>query len=145
MALKRLKKEFSDIKKNSIDGVLIEPDNDNLFLWKGIIDGPDGTPYEDGRFDLIIKIPSQYPFKAPIVNFETPIYHCNISKDGEICLDILKDQWSPALTISNVLLSIQSLLNEPNPKDPLRAEVADLLLSDRKKHDDIVRRHIKNI
>ena len=86
--------------------------------------GPADSPFAGGVFKLSINFPTDYPFKPPKVNFETKIYHPNVNSAGVICLDILKDQWSPALTISKVLLSILSLLTDANPKDPLWPEVA---------------------
>merc|ERR1719253_1049377 len=89
--------------------------------------GPPDSPYAGGVFFLDIHFPADYPFKPPKVHFTTRIYHCNINSNGGICLDILKDQWSPALTISKVLLSICSLLTDPNPDDPLVPDIAQLL------------------
>ena len=100
------------------------PKGDNLNEWGGIIVGPEGTPYEGGIYQLDILFPKDYPFKPPKIKITTPIYHCNISGNGYICLDVLKDKWSPVLTISKVMLSICSLLNDPNPADPLRPEIA---------------------
>ena len=97
--------------------------------------GPEKCPYEGGVFYLNIRFPADYPFKPPKVAFETKIYHPNINSAGGICLDILKDQWSPALTISKVLLSIGSLLCDPNPDDPLVPDIARLFLTDREKYN----------
>jgi len=86
--------------------------------------GPEDSPFSGGVFFLDIHFPADYPFKPPKIVFQTKVYHPNINKNGSICLDILKDQWSPALTLSRVLLSISSLLTDPNPDDPLVPEIA---------------------
>merc|ERR1712019_300588 len=88
--------------------------------------GPTTSPYEGGVFKLELFLPEDYPMSAPKVRFITKIYHPNIDKLGRICLDILKDKWSPALQIRTVLLSIQALLSAPNPDDPLANDVAEL-------------------
>ena len=101
--------------------------------------GPEDSPYAGGCFYLIIHFPTDYPFKPPKVSFSTQIYHPNINKNGSICLDILRGQWSPALTISKVLLSICSLLTDPNPDDPLVPEVARLYKTDIMKYNEEAR------
>lgn len=89
-----------------------------------IILGPQQSPYEGGAFKLELFLPQEYPMAAPKVRFLTKIYHPNIDKLGRICLDILKDKWSPALQIRTVLLSIQALMSAPNPDDPLDENIA---------------------
>ncbi len=101
--------------------------------------GPDDSPYQGGIFFLNIQFPTDYPFKPPKITFNTKIYHCNVNSNGSICLDILKEQWSPALTISKVLLSICSLLTDPNPEDPLVPEIASILKCNKAKHDQNAR------
>jgi len=102
-----------------------------MFRWEGVIMGPADSPYAGGVFKLNIQFPVDYPFKPPHLQFTTKIYHPNINAAGLICLDILKGQWSPALTISKVLLSITSLLTDPNPNDPLVPEIATLYKRDK--------------
>lgn len=135
-ALKRIKNEIDDLTKNPLpncSATLI--DDDDMFHWKGTITGPKESPYEGGVFYLDIIFPSDYPFKPPKITFTTKIYHPNISSSGSICLDILKDQWSPALMISKVLLSISSLLCDPNPADPLVHEIAKIYKTDITKYN----------
>merc|ERR1712098_126052 len=118
-----------DMGKNPPDNCSAGPIGDGLFKWQATITGPAGTPYDGGVFFLDIRFPQDYPFKPLIIRFKTKIYHCNINDKGGICLDILKDQWSPALTLSKVLISICSLLSDPNPDDPLSPVIAKLYKS----------------
>jgi len=135
MALKRINKELADIGKSPPSNCSAGPIGDDLFKWQATIMGPSDSPYEGGVFFLEIQFPQDYPFKPPKIRFQTKIYHCNVNDKGGICLDILKDNWSPALTISKVLLSICSLLTDPNPDDPLVPEIATLYKKNRKTHD----------
>jgi len=101
--------------------------------------GPDDSPYAGGVYFLNIHFPTDYPFKPAKINFTTRIYHPNINSNGSICLDILKEQWSPALTISKVLLSISSLLTDANPDDPLVPEIAHIYKTDKAKYEATAR------
>ncbi|XP_051872939.1 ubiquitin-conjugating enzyme E2 E1-like [Pristis pectinata] len=119
------------------------PKGDNVYEWRSTILGPPGSVYEGGVFFLDIMFSAEYPFKPPKVTFRTRIYHCNINSQGVICLDILKDNWSPALTISKVLLSICSLLTDCNPADPLVGSIATQYMTNRAEHDRIARQWTK--
>ena len=139
MAMKRIKKELADISKDPPSSCTAGPHNDDMFFWDATLFGPRDSPYEGGVFFLRIQFPEDYPFKPPRVGFVTRVYHVNVNDKGGICLDILKDQWSPALTTSKVLLSICSLLTDPNPDDPLVPEAAQLYKSDKGKFDETAR------
>tara|TARA_B100001063_G_C16753150_1_gene551493 strand:+ start:1820 stop:2263 length:444 start_codon:yes stop_codon:yes gene_type:complete len=135
MSLKRIQREIIELNNDPPHNCNAGPLNDDYYQWCATIIGPEGSPYSDGIFSLEINFPADYPFKPPKIHFTTRIYHCNISSNGSICLDILKEQWSPALTISKVLLSISSLLTDANPDDPLVPEIAKLYKEDKEKHD----------
>ncbi|XP_062354557.1 LOW QUALITY PROTEIN: ubiquitin-conjugating enzyme E2 E3 [Cinclus cinclus] len=140
---KRIQKELAEITLDPPPNCSAGPKGDNIYEWRSTILGPPGSVYEGGVFFLDITFSSDYPFKPPKVTFRTRIYHCNINSQGVICLDILKDNWSPALTISKVLLSICSLLTDCNPADPLVGSIATQYLTNRAEHDRIARQWTK--
>ncbi|KAM0748129.1 ubiquitin-conjugating enzyme [Meredithblackwellia eburnea MCA 4105] len=121
---KRISKETQRLLQDSPPGITAVPHEDNLRYFDVEITGPDSSPFEGGNFKLELFLPEEYPMAPPKVRFLTKIYHPNIDKLGRICLDILKDKWSPALQIRTVLLSVQALLSAPNPDDPLANDVA---------------------
>jgi len=140
MALRRLQREYSEIQQDPPSNCTAGPVSDaDFFTWKAMIFGPAESPFQGGVFNLTIRFPSDYPFKPPIVTFSTKIYHPNINAAGGICLDILKQQWSPALTISKVLLSILSLLTDANPNDPLVPEIANIYKTNRAEYEQVAR------
>lgn len=147
-SLKRIQKELrtinEELSKNEVANILqINCSEDNISQWSTIIKGPKDTAYEEGVYELEIKFPVNYPFVPPKIKFITQMYHPNISKDGSICLDILKDQWSPALSVSKVLLSICALLSDPNPNDPLSGDVAKVYNKNRELFETTVKEYIQ--
>jgi len=134
--LRRVTKEIQDVEADQSTRITIEPVGANLFHLVGAFEGPEGTPYEGGRYEIDIVIPEGYPFQPPKMKFITKVYHPNISSaSGAICLDILKDAWSPVLTLKSTLISLQSLLCDPQPNDPQDAEVAKHYLTSRASFD----------
>ncbi|KAG6418329.1 hypothetical protein SASPL_120532 [Salvia splendens] len=156
MASKRILKELKDLQRDPPTSCSAGPVAEDMFHWQATIMGPSESPYAGGVFLVSIHFPPDYPFKppkvvpvdkfglwtrnyAPEVAFRTKVFHPNINSNGSICLDILKEQWSPALTISKVLLSICSLLTDPNPDDPLVPEIAHMYKTDRAKYESAAR------
>ena len=127
----RIKKEYQALQKEKNTNVEVKLVNNDIRHWKGRIKGPIDTCYQGGIFDVDIIIPDDYPFKPPKMKFDTKIWHPNISSvTGAICLDILKNEWTPALTIRTALISLQALMCEPVPNDPQDAVVAKQYMSD---------------
>lgn len=128
----RIIKEYEDLKKNEKENtVVVWMVDGNIRHWKGKIKGPQDTCYQGGVFVIDIVIPDDYPFKPPKMKFDTKIWHPNISSvTGAICLDILKNEWTPALTIRTALISLQALMCSPVPEDPQDAQVASQYMSD---------------
>ena len=112
---RRVLKETERLDKDPVPGITAVPHAENLRYFDVKLDGPADTPFAGGVFRLELFLPDGYPMEAPKVRFLTKIYHPNIDRLGRICLDVLKDKWSPALQIRHVLLSIQQLMTSPNP------------------------------
>ncbi|MDR0276837.1 MAG: ubiquitin-conjugating enzyme E2 [Paucimonas sp.] len=123
-ALKRIKRELEDISKDPPANCSAGPQGESLFHWKATMMGPMNTPYEGGVFFLDVQFPKDYPFKPLKLAFETRVWHPNIGENGEIGLEVLDENWSPALTLSKVLLSVQALLADPEPRGALNLEAA---------------------
>jgi ubiquitin-conjugating enzyme E2 D/E len=140
---KRLMREHHDIEKSPSTNVSAGPISDNISHWEAIIIGPEDTPYSGGIFNLDIQFPQDYPFKPPKIKFVTTIWHPNIDRQGSICLDILKSNWSPALTIDRVLMSICSLLGTPNADDPLNTNAAREFKRDISQYNSTVREYVR--
>lgn len=144
LAKNRLLKDLIQLQSLTInDGITAAPINQsNLFEWQAIILGPDQTSYEGGIYELTLSIPCDYPIKPPKVRFKTEIFHPNIYTNGDICIDILQNQWSEVMSIEKILLSIRSLLNEPNEKSPANPEAALLYKEHRHEFHQRVRNDI---
>jgi len=110
---------------------------DDMYHWEVVLYGPEDSLYEGSVYKLDIRLPNDYPFSAPRVKFITPIQHVNINSKGDICLDILRDEWRAAQNIKSVILSILLLLSQPNPDDPFNSELAELY---RNNHKEYIRR-----
>ncbi|KAF5324865.1 hypothetical protein D9611_004534 [Ephemerocybe angulata] len=125
---KRLGNELMTLMMSASPGISAFPKNDgNLFEWVGTIEGPNETIYAGLTFRINIAFPSNYPYVAPAIKFETPCFHPNVDiGSGAICLDILQDKWSAVYSVQTILLSLQSLLGEPNNNSPLNSEAASL-------------------
>jgi len=133
MALKRIIRESKEMQSDPPANTSAGPASDgDIFTWKAVIFGPSESPYAGGTFHLDVYFPADYPFKPPKLKFLNRVFHPNINENGDICLDILKDSgWTPALTISKVLLSVLSLLTDPNPDSALVPEIAELYRRDK--------------
>ncbi|XP_019507300.1 PREDICTED: ubiquitin-conjugating enzyme E2 N-like [Hipposideros armiger] len=123
--LRRIIKETQLLLAEPVPGIRAEPNESNACYFHVAIAGPQVSLFKGGTFKLELFLPEKYPMAARKVRFMTKIYHSNVDKLGSICLDILKGKWFPALQIHTVLLSIQALLNAPNPDDPLANDIAE--------------------
>lgn len=128
MQRQRISRELSKITNNPHSGICVFP-TEKFDLIEAKLTGPPDTPYADGIFSLEIMIPEKYPFVPPSMKFVTKIYHPNIDDNGRICLDLIKmppsGNWKPTIGLEGLLIAIRSLLEFPNPDDPLMSNIAE--------------------
>lgn len=145
-ATRRLQKELTDIRKSGIKAFReIQVDESNILTWQGLI-VPENPPYNKGAFRIEINFPAEYPFKPPKITFRTKIYHPNIDEKGQVCLPIISaDNWKPATKTDQVIQALITLVNDPEPEHPLRADLAEEYSKDKKKFlknaDEFTRKH----
>ncbi|ENN71562.1 hypothetical protein YQE_11664, partial [Dendroctonus ponderosae] len=127
-------KELGDIRNSGLKFFRdIQVDETNILTWQGLI-VPDSPPYNKGAFKIEINFPAEYPFKPPKINFKTKIYHPNIDEKGQVCLPIISaENWKPATKTDQVIQALVALVNDPEPEHPLRADLAEEYLKDKKK------------
>ncbi|KAL0142445.1 ubiquitin-conjugating enzyme E2 2 [Mucor lusitanicus] len=120
------------------------PCPENIMMWNAVIFGPGNRyPFEDGTFKLVLQFDETYPNKPPQVKFVSKMFHPNVYANGELCLDILQNRWSPTYDVAAILTSIQSLFNDPNPNSPANAEAANLYRENRKEYVRRVRETVE--
>ncbi|KAG0233236.1 Ubiquitin-conjugating enzyme E2 G2 [Actinomortierella wolfii] len=156
-ALKRLMTEYREITLHAPEGITAAPiSENNFFEWEALIEGPADTPYEGGIFTATLSFPKDYPLSPPVMKFTCPMYHPNIYQDGTVCISILhapgddpnmyessSERWSPVQSIEKILLSVLSMLAEPNDESGANIDASKMWRTDRKQFDAIVRQTIR--
>ena len=99
--------------------------------------------YRGGCFLFTLRVSNQYPHEPPRVKCETRVYHPNIDLEGNVCLNILREDWKPVLSLSAVVYGLLHLFLEPNADDPLNKEAAETLSSNRKLFEQNVNRSLR--
>ena len=139
----RLTRDLAKLNEDKLDGVEINNIKD-LSKWGAKILGPPNTPFENGSFEIEMKFTDQYPVKPPSVKFITPMFHPNIYKDGKVCVDILQSEWSPVQNVRTILVSLRSLLMDPNPNSPANREAAKLYRENFSKYSETIKTMINH-
>ena len=128
MARNRLTQELREMTRNPDPDISIKMTGDTIEHWEAMVRGPKDSPYEGGEYRLKMECTSEYPLKPPRVTFITKIFHPNVNfSDGDLCLDILKDGWSPAWTLQYVCRAVIALMLDPNAESPLNCDAGNLI------------------
>lgn len=143
-ASKRLQKELVDLRTSGLRTVKeINVDEGNLLIWNALI-VPSQPPFNYGAFRVELNFPVEYPFKPPRLTLKTKIYHPNFDEKGQICLSIVSpENWKPATRVNQVMEALVQLIHEPEPDHPLRADLAEEFVTNRKKFLKNAEEHTK--
>eukprot|EP00457_Paulinella_chromatophora_P013351 gb/GEZN01013642.1/.p1 GENE.gb/GEZN01013642.1/~~gb/GEZN01013642.1/.p1 ORF type:complete len:190 (+),score=24.60 gb/GEZN01013642.1/:130-699(+) len=140
-----LKNQLRDLTKNPVDGFSVGLEDDSIYKWRVMMEGPEDTPFEGGYFPASLTFPKEYPNKPPVMMFLTAgFFHPNVYKDGKVCISILheakedkfnkqekmEEKWRPILGVEAVLISVLSMLGDPNLDSPANVDAAVMLKKD---------------
>ncbi|KAF9933899.1 Ubiquitin-conjugating enzyme E2 7 [Linnemannia zychae] len=156
-ALRRLMTEYRELTLHAPEGITAGPTSEeNFFEWEALIEGPQDTPYEGGIFPATLTFPKDYPLSPPVMKFTCEMFHPNIYQDGTVCISILhapgddpnmyessSERWSPVQSVEKILLSVLSMLAEPNDESGANIEACKVWRSDREHFDEIVRSTVR--
>ncbi|XP_012273433.1 uncharacterized protein LOC105695936 [Orussus abietinus] len=135
----RLRNELKSLRIDPPEGIEATPLDQMCCHWQATITGPVGSPYEGGLFYLYLQVPYSYPMCPPVVRFLTKILHPNVSRHGDVGIDSIHHNWSLALTISKVLISVQSLLTDPYCQVCMEPQVGEMYMNDRERFEEVAR------
>lgn len=156
-ALKRLMAEYRQLTLNPPEGIIAGPVNEeNFFEWEALIMGPEGTPFEDGVFTAKIVFPSDYPLSPPKMKFVSDMFHPNVYPDGRVCISILHapgddpmgyetsaERWSPVQSVEKILLSVVSMLAEPNDESGANVDASKMWRDNREEFNKIAKNLVR--
>ncbi|XP_054756483.1 ubiquitin-conjugating enzyme E2 R2-like [Lytechinus pictus] len=162
-ALRALRAELIKLSKEPVEGFIVKANDENLFDWEVAIFGPPGTLYEGGYFKAIMKFPHDYPYSPPTFRFLTKMWHPNIYENsGDVCISILhppvadeqsgelpSERWNPTQNVRTILLSVISLLNEPNTYSPANVDASVMYRrwkdskGKNKEYEDLIKKQVK--
>ncbi|CAE6446663.1 unnamed protein product [Rhizoctonia solani] len=129
-AFRKIVKEIQQLRAEPPEGIRVVPSEENMLDVTGIIAGPEGTPYANGYYHIHFSFPPTFPASPPSARMVTKIFHPNVSRSGEICVNTLKKDWKPTYGLGHVLVTIKCLLIVPNAESALDEEAGKLLLED---------------
>ncbi|KAG4085320.1 ubiquitin-conjugating enzyme E2 G2-like protein [Neocallimastix lanati (nom. inval.)] len=155
--LKRLMTEYKELTLNAPEGIIAGPISEtDFFKWEALISGPEKTPYEGGIFPAILTFPNDYPLSPPVMEFTCEMWHPNIYKNGKVCISILhapgndpnmyessNERWSPVQSVEKILLSVVSMLAEPNDESPANVDAAKMYRTNREEFNKRVRKTVE--